>query len=229
MKLGGVVEFVTRMNWVDFGEDPNADLDTRIFWFLKWFFTVERWGKKPYVGWCFKNAFRLIFSHGSGDTWWRYALYHVPFYSFILYMFSRSYLVLVFDFFSTILNLTRSFAISSLLSLPQSAPGRVLADCIALLHPLIRMSSIWFLRCSSSEIPMYSLRLGCLNHMLTMTCSFCTHRSPAFTHLAHFGYQVHAFLQSLLLLLLHLFSFQSPIIINTSSFGACYTSSCKFP
>ena len=31
MKFGGQVECVTRMNRLDFGEDPDPDLTTRIF------------------------------------------------------------------------------------------------------------------------------------------------------------------------------------------------------
>ena len=30
-KFGGQVELVTRMNLLDFGEDPDSDPDTRIF------------------------------------------------------------------------------------------------------------------------------------------------------------------------------------------------------
>ena len=41
MKLGVQVGCVTRKNWSDFGEDPNPDLDMRVVWFFKWFFTIE--------------------------------------------------------------------------------------------------------------------------------------------------------------------------------------------
>ena len=42
MKFGGQVGCVTRMNWLDFGEDPDPDLTSR-------FFTIERLGQKRYV------------------------------------------------------------------------------------------------------------------------------------------------------------------------------------
>ena len=47
MKFGGKVGGVTRTNWLDFDEDP--DMDTRTFFYIKWFFTIDGWGQKLYT------------------------------------------------------------------------------------------------------------------------------------------------------------------------------------
>ena len=48
MKPGEQVGCVTRKKLFDFAEDPDPDLDARIIYLLKLFFTIERKGQKRY-------------------------------------------------------------------------------------------------------------------------------------------------------------------------------------
>ena len=73
-------------NWVDMlgvwqGRNDSilVKIRIRIRVFFKRFFTIERSGQKRYIARYLKNVFGLICSHGSGITWWRYALQRVPF------------------------------------------------------------------------------------------------------------------------------------------------------